>query len=217
MGGSNSVLKSSNTLSPMVASDLSLDFNHKGSRGWQAAAERRHHVLHLGQAQGPCIKCTVSSKSYLNTQISRSLARRKKRRGRSPHSSHEWPLTCFTILPGFLGGTMVKNLPAKQEMSVWSQDQEDSPGEGNVTRLQYSCLENPMDRGAWWATVQGLQKSQTWLSDWKTTTTILPKSLSLFGYFLTRRKGIGRKLIGCSKDFWRVAPAHGNTGFCASL
>ena len=30
------------------------------------------------------------------------------------------------------------------------------PGEGNGNLLQFSCLENPMDRGAWWATVQGL-------------------------------------------------------------
>ena len=40
-----------------------------------------------------------------------------------------------------------------------------SPGEGNGNRLQYSCLENPMDRGAWWATVHGVARSQTWLSD----------------------------------------------------
>ena len=33
-----------------------------------------------------------------------------------------------------------------------------SPGEGNVNPLQYSCLENPMDREAWWATVHGLAK-----------------------------------------------------------
>ena len=35
------------------------------------------------------------------------------------------------------------------------------PGEGNSNLLQYSCLKNPMDRGAWWATVQGVSKSQT--------------------------------------------------------
>ena len=40
-----------------------------------------------------------------------------------------------------------------------------SPGEGNGNSLQYSCLENPMDRGAWWATVYGVAKSQTRLSD----------------------------------------------------
>ena len=33
-----------------------------------------------------------------------------------------------------------------------------SPGEGNGNPLQYSCLENPMDGGAWWATVHGLQR-----------------------------------------------------------
>ena len=40
-----------------------------------------------------------------------------------------------------------------------------SPGEGNSNPLQYSCLENSMDRGAWWATVHGIAKSQTRLSD----------------------------------------------------
>ena len=40
-----------------------------------------------------------------------------------------------------------------------------SPGEGNGTPLQYSCLKNPMDRGAWWATVHGGHKSWTRLSD----------------------------------------------------
>ena len=38
-----------------------------------------------------------------------------------------------------------------------------SPGEGNGNQLQYSCLENPMDRGAWWATVPGVARSQTQL------------------------------------------------------
>ena len=38
-----------------------------------------------------------------------------------------------------------------------------SPGEGNGNPLQYSCLENPMDRGAWWATVYGVSKSRTQL------------------------------------------------------
>ena len=42
---------------------------------------------------------------------------------------------------------------------------ERSPGEGNGNPLQYSCLENPMDRGAWQATVHGITKSQTGLSN----------------------------------------------------
>ena len=59
---------------------------------------------------------------------------------------------------GFPGGAVVKNLPAAQGLiAVLGR----SPGEGNGCPLQYSCLENPMDRGAWWATVHGLTKSQT--------------------------------------------------------
>ena len=43
-----------------------------------------------------------------------------------------------------------------------------SSGEGNGNPLQYSCLENPMNRGSWQATVHGVTKSQTWLSNWHT-------------------------------------------------
>ena len=42
---------------------------------------------------------------------------------------------------------------------------ETASGEGNDTPLQYSCLENPMDEGAWWAAVHGVAKSRTRLSD----------------------------------------------------
>ena len=43
------------------------------------------------------------------------------------------------------------------------------PGEGNGTPLQYSCLENPMDGGAWWAAVHGVTKSWTRLSNFTST------------------------------------------------
>ena len=58
----------------------------------------------------------------------------------------------------------VKNLPAlqeTQEMQVLSLDQEDRLEEENGNPLEYSCLGNPMDRGAWQATVQRFTKSQT--------------------------------------------------------
>ena len=48
---------------------------------------------------------------------------------------------------------------------------------GNGNPLQYSCLENPMDRGAWWATVHGVAKSRTQLSDFTSLTTFLEKDL----------------------------------------
>ena len=56
---------------------------------------------------------------------------------------------------------MVENLPAMQKTLVQPLGQEDSPGEGNGNPLQYSCLENPMDRGAWWAAVEGVTQNQT--------------------------------------------------------
>ena len=53
-----------------------------------------------------------------------------------------------------------------------------SPGEGNGNLLQDYCLENPMDRGAWWATAHGVAKSRTRLSDFTFTST-----LDCFPYF----------------------------------
>ena len=66
---------------------------------------------------------------------------------------------------GFPGGAVVNNLPARAtEDAGLIPGSGRSPGEGNGNRLQHSCLENSMDRGAWQATVHGVAKSQTWLS-----------------------------------------------------
>ena len=54
-----------------------------------------------------------------------------------------------------------------------------SPGEGNGNPLQYSCLENLMDRGAWWATVHGVAKSRTRLS-YFTSSLLHKEELCLF-------------------------------------
>ena len=56
---------------------------------------------------------------------------------------------------------MVKNLPANAGDVDSIPVLRRSPGEGNGNPLQYSGLRNPMDRGAWWATVYGVGKSQT--------------------------------------------------------
>ena len=63
----------------------------------------------------------------------------------------------------------VKRLPTMQETWVRSLGPEDSPGEGNGNPPQYSGLENPMDRGAWRATVHRGAKSRTELSDFTFT------------------------------------------------
>ena len=59
---------------------------------------------------------------------------------------------------GFPGGSVVKNLPANAGDMGLIPDLGTSPGEGNGNPLQYSCLGNPMDRGAWQATVHGVAK-----------------------------------------------------------
>ena len=60
---------------------------------------------------------------------------------------------------GFSGGLAIKNPCAGDSGLVTESGR--SPGGGNGSLLQYSCLGNPMDRGGWWATVHGVAKSQT--------------------------------------------------------
>ena len=60
---------------------------------------------------------------------------------------------------------MVKNAPANAGDTGLVPESGRSPGEGNGNPLQYSSLENPMDRGAWQATVKGVAKSQTQFSE----------------------------------------------------
>ena len=62
---------------------------------------------------------------------------------------------------GFPGGSVVENLPANARDVDLSPGSGRYPGEGNGNPLQYSCLENLMDRGAWQATVHRVEKSQT--------------------------------------------------------
>ena len=70
---------------------------------------------------------------------------------------------------GFPGGSTVKNLPANAgdsgdtgSIPGWGR----SRGGGHYNPLQHSCLENPMDRGAWQAMVHGVTTSRTHLRDW---------------------------------------------------
>ena len=58
-------------------------------------------------------------------------------------------------------GSVVKNLPANARDLGSIHGLGRSPGEGNGNTLQYSCLENPMDGGAWWAAVHGVATSDT--------------------------------------------------------
>ena len=80
---------------------------------------------------------------------------------------YRWCICGHISIDIFPGGTVVKNPPAR------ARDARDaglipgsgrSPRIGNGNPLQYSCLENSIDSGAWWATVHGVAKSQTRLS-----------------------------------------------------
>ena len=66
---------------------------------------------------------------------------------------------------GFSGGPVVKNPPASAGDPGLIPGVGRSPGKGNSSPLQYSCLGNPMDRGAWQATVCGITNSPTRLSN----------------------------------------------------
>ena len=67
----------------------------------------------------------------------------------------------YSLAQGFPGGGVVKNTLTMQRLrrhrfDIWLGR---SPGEGNRNLLQYSCLENSMDRGAWWATIHRVTES----------------------------------------------------------
>ena len=81
-------------------------------------------------------------------------------------------MTVVWKIMGFPGGSRQRIcLPVQetQETQVQSLGQEDSLQKEMATRSSNSCLENLLDRGAWWATVHGIEKSWTWLSDWACT------------------------------------------------
>ena len=90
------------------------------------------------------------------------------------------------------------------ETWVPSLDLEDSPGEGNGNSLQDSCLGNPMDRRVWWASVPGVAKSWTRLSDWTkrildTNIRVLKYSLSIWYLGLLNENEIILNLAGTSE------------------
>ena len=96
---------------------------------------------------------------------------------------------CYTL--GFPGGSVVKNLPAYAADVGFIPGLGRSAGEGNGNSLQHSCLENPTDRRAWWATVHGVAKSRTSLVTEHSTAhtsikkrkkkTLVPNSVTFWG------------------------------------
>jgi len=74
-------------------------------------------------------------------------------------SKHKNP--CLPLSLGFPSGSVVKTPPSSAEDTGLIPGWGKAPGEGNSNPFQYSCLENPMEKRAWRATVHGVTKNQT--------------------------------------------------------
>ena len=70
---------------------------------------------------------------------------------------------CKKSVEGLPGGASGKDSICQCKRPRFNPWSGRSPGGGNGNPLQYSCLENPMDKGGWWASVHGISKNQTWL------------------------------------------------------
>ena len=75
----------------------------------------------------------------------------------------------YLRLPWWLSCKESTWMQETQETQVWPPGSGRSPGGGNGNQLQYSCLENPVDRGSWQAEVHGVAENRTWLSYWAGT------------------------------------------------
>ena len=91
-----------------------------------------------------------------------------------------WATREVFILWGFPGGTSVQNPPASAGVTGLIPGSGRSPGESHGNPLQYSCLENPMERGAWQVTVHSVSKRWTQLKQLRTHTFILLVIKSLY-------------------------------------
>ena len=87
-------------------------------------------------------------------------------------------------------------------------------GEGNGNPLQCSCLENPRDRGAWWAAVYGVAQTQTRLSDFTVTFTFMLEKLVLFSPEVANFLLVG---LGSVKQVQKFKERGGKRGPCLPL
>ena len=116
---------------------------------------------------------------------------------------------------------MVKNLPATAGDPGLTPGSGRCPGEGNGYPLQYSCLENSMDRGVWWATVHGVTKSE---NDWEANSKYLSYrrivnkdglSVSFLAHYTWALVVFWPLSLCCNRGWiWDTAPA--NSQWCGS-
>ena len=109
---------------------------------------------------------------------------------------------------GFPGSSVIKNTPANAGDVGSIPGLGRSPGKGNGSWLQYSCLENPMDRGSQWVAVHGVTKSQTLVSDWAHSTTIIPAARMELGRYIHPTPWPMSSLLGAWRH-WTLADCPG--------
>ena len=132
-----------------------------GLKEWDTT-ERLHFHFSLsciGEGNGNPFQCScLQNPRYEGAwwaavyEVAQSRTRLKRLSSSSSSSS------MYHSLIGFPGGSVVKNPPANAGDAGLIPGLGRAPGEGNGNPIQYSCLENPMDKGAWWAIVYGIAK-----------------------------------------------------------
>ena len=113
-------------------------------------------------------KYDSSLRSHSTCKLCHMAVKKKSRRTVSPLKARtqQGDMAKGVMLePCFPGGSDGKETACNAGDPDLIPELERFPGEGNGSLLQYSCLENSMDRGTWWATVHGVTKSQTQLND----------------------------------------------------
>ena len=111
---------------------------------------RKLFVLHIDRIWASLVAQMIEKHSLLKNT--------KKIRSHLTHMVRKLFVLYIDRIWASLVAQMIENLSAMWYTQVWSLGREDPPGEGNDYLLQYSCLENSMDRGAWWAIVHGVIK-----------------------------------------------------------
>ena len=125
--------------------------------GWHHRLDRHEFEQTLGDSEGQGSLVSYCSWGHKESDTTEQL-------------NNEMTTTTF-LLSGFPGSSVVKDLPVNAGDVGSIPGSGRSPREGNDNPLQYSCLENPMDRGAWRTTVHEVEKSQAQFSNSTATTT----------------------------------------------
>ena len=139
--------------------------------GGKGAAKYEEKIYQKWTVTSECSSKSSPRRSHLNSDLSKERTESCKSSNiRHPDGRVFWcpciaRTECWHL--GFPGGASGKEITSNAGVTGDTSlipGSGRSSGGGNGSPLQYSCQENPMDRGAWWATVHGVTKSWTWLN-----------------------------------------------------